>query len=44
MGIYLPNTADEVVRLQDELLKCMVNYNRAINKLEKDLKSEIRHI
>ena len=44
MGIYLPNTADEVVRLQDELVKCMVSYNRVINKLEKDLKSEMRNI
>jgi len=42
MGVYLDNTANEVIKIQSELLKCLAHYKNEIRILEKDLQKAIR--
>ena len=38
MGIYLDNTSSEVLRIQNELLNCLLEYKSKSNLLENELK------
>lgn len=38
MGVYLDNTSQEVIRIQNELLNCLLEYKQKNIQLEKQLK------
>lgn len=38
MGVYLDNTSQEVIRIQNELLNCLLEYKQKNKQLEKQLK------
>lgn len=38
MGVYLDNTSQEVLRIQNELLNCLLEYKQKNKQLEKQLK------